>query len=96
MKQYYVYIMSSYSRVLYIGVTNNLGRRVAEHKEGVICGFTQKYKIRFLVYYEIINNIWNAINREKQLKKWRREKKIRLIKSVNPKWDDLSCADFFT
>lgn len=96
MKQYYVYIMSSYSKVLYIGVTNNLTRRVMEHKEGTIEGFTKKYKVKFLVYYEVSDYILNALNREKQLKKRRREKKIRLVKSVNPRWDDLSCADFFT
>ena len=91
MKQhnYYVYIMSSFSKVLYIGVTNDLQRRVDEHKQGIFKGFSKKYKTKKLVYYEHTNNIEGAIEREKQLKKWRREKKINLIEKINPKWDDL-------
>ena len=91
MKQhnYYVYIMSSFSKVLYIGVTNDLQRRVDEHTQGIFEGFSNNYKTKRLVYYEHTNNIEGAIEREKQLKKWRREKKINLIEKMNPKWDDL-------
>ncbi len=87
--RYFVYIMSSISKKIYIGVTNNLQRRVSEHKEEKIEGFTKKYKIKKLVYYEEINNIRWAIEREKQLKDWRREKKIKLIEKSNSKWRDL-------
>ena len=87
--QYWVYIASSISRKIYIGVTNNLNRRISEHKEGKIEGFTKKYNIKKLVYYEETNDIYCAIEREKQLKKWRREKKIKLIEKNNSKWKDL-------
>jgi len=90
MKEYSVYIMSSYSKVLYIGVTNNLERRVQEHKLGIAPGFTKKYNVKFLVYFETTNSVLDAIEREKQLKRWRREKKVRLIESTNPHWKDLS------
>ena len=90
MKQYYVYVMSSYSKTLYIGVTNNLIRRVQEHKDSQIEGFTKRYNIKYLVYYEVTDNVLSAIEREKQLKRWRRDKKIMLIESINPKWEDLS------
>ncbi|MFH1552510.1 MAG: GIY-YIG nuclease family protein [Candidatus Omnitrophota bacterium] len=89
MKQYYVYIMSSYSRVLYIGVTSDLVKRMYEHKNELIEGFTKKYKTKNLVYYEITNDVESAITREKQLKRWRREKKLRLIATMNPRWEDL-------
>ena len=87
--QYYVYIASSISKRIYIGVTNNLPRRIYEHKKGLVDGFTKKYKIKKLVYYEETNDIYSAIEREKQLKKWRREKKIKLIEKDNSKWKDL-------
>ena len=87
--QYYVYIASSISKKIYIGVINNLPRRIYEHKEGLVDGFTKKYKIKKLVYYEETNDIYSAIEREKQLKKWRREKKIKLIEKDNSKWKDL-------
>ena len=87
--QYYVYIAGSISKKIYIGVTNNLPRRIYEHKKGLVDGFTKKYKIKKLVYYEETNNIYSAIEREKQLKKWRREKKIKLIEKDNSKWKDL-------
>jgi len=90
MKQYFVYIMTNYSRTLYIGVTNNLARRVQEHKSKKTKGFTEKYNIDKLVYFEQTDNVVSAIEREKQLKKWRREKKIRLIEKSNPLWLDLS------
>ena len=89
--QYYVYILTNKSnRVLYIGVTNNLPRRVYEHKEGLIEGFTSKYNINKLVYYENTVDIKVAIEREKTLKKWARKKKEWLIEQYNPDWRDLS------
>lgn len=88
-KHYFVYILSSISKVLYIGVTNDLKRRVWEHKIELMGGFTKKYRIKKLVYYETYNDVNTAIEREKQIKKWRREKKIALIESVNPSWKDL-------
>ncbi|MBI2444267.1 MAG: GIY-YIG nuclease family protein [Candidatus Magasanikbacteria bacterium] len=75
---------------LYIGITNDLARRVSEHKQGLIEGFTKKYSCHRLVYYEHHTDVNEAIAREKQLKRWRREKKERLIKAVNPGWRDLS------
>ena len=95
MTQYYVYIMTNASKTLYIGVTNNLIRRVLEHKEGKIKRFTSKYHINKLVYYEEGDNINSAIYREKQLKGWLRNKKIALIESVNQDWHGLS-EDWFT
>jgi putative endonuclease len=90
-KQYHVYILSSYSRVIYTGVTNDLCRRVHEHKNKVHEGFTSKYHVDQLVYYEITSDIRSAIEREKQIKGYRREKKVALIEQMNPKWIDLSC-----
>ena len=90
MKQYYVYIMTNKSRTLYTGVTNNLERRVYEHKQKLIPGFTNKYNISRLVFFEATQDIRAAIEREKQIKGWLRSKKIALIESVNPQWEDLS------
>ncbi len=90
MKEYYVYIMTNGVRTLYIGVTNDLMRRVFEHKEKLAEGFTTKYNITMLVYYETTGDIQAAIAREKQLKSWRRSKKIALIESSNPQWKDFS------
>ncbi|MCX5867579.1 MAG: GIY-YIG nuclease family protein [Proteobacteria bacterium] len=90
MENYYIYIMTNKSRTLYIGVTNDLIRRVYEHKNHLIEGFTKKYQITKLVYYEETNDIQEAISREKQLKGWLRKKKIDLIESINPDWQDLS------
>jgi putative endonuclease len=90
MRDYYVYIMSNRTHVLYIGVTNDLLRRVEEHRAGASGGFTSKYKLRRLVYYEHSDDVVAAIAREKQLKNWRREKKITLIERMNPTWSDLS------
>jgi len=87
---FYIYIMASESGTLYIGVTNRLERRVLEHKHNLITGFTQKYSCHKLVYYEHFTDIENAIAREKQLKKWRREKKEFLIRTMNRSWKDLS------
>ncbi len=90
MKQYYVYILASKKNgTLYIGVTNELVRRVYEHKEGLIEGFTKKYDVKNFVYYEITNDINEAIKREKALKKWLRKWKIELIENMNPEWKDL-------
>lgn len=89
MRQFYVYIMTNYSRTLYTGVTNDLERRVYEHKHKLVPGFTQKYNITVLVYYEATPDIRSAIAREKQIKGWLRSKKIALIESVNPEWQDL-------
>ena len=91
MKTFYVYFVSNPNRtVLYIGVTNNLERRVLEHKAKSIPGFTKKYNCVDLVYYEQVSDIKAAIQREKQLKKWNRIKKLNLIKAFNPKLVDLS------
>jgi putative endonuclease len=89
-KEYYVYIMTNKSRTLYTGVTNDLMRRVYEHKNKLVKGFTSKYNIQFLVYCESASDIHAAIAREKQIKGWLREKKIALIDSMNPTWKDLS------
>jgi putative endonuclease len=90
MKQYYIYIMTNNSRTLYTGVTDDLVRRIYEHKNKLIEGFTQKYNITRLVYYEITSDVQAAIQREKQIKGWLRKKKIALIEAVNPEWEDLS------
>ena len=88
---YYVYILSNkVDTVLYIGVTNNIERRIKEHKSGLIPGFTQQYNCDKLVYFESYSDINQALDREKQLKKWRREKKEWLIKMHNPEFADLS------
>ena len=89
-KQSFVYIMTNYNKTtLYTGVTNNLKRRVYEHKNKLIDGFTKRYNITFLVYYECFDNIQEAILREKQLKGGSRQKKIDLINNFNPEWKDL-------
>ena len=89
-KQYYVYIMAGKSAVLYTGVTNNLERRVLEHKGKLRVGFTSQYNIDRLVYYEVWPKVRDAIAREKQIKGWLRKKKVALIASKNPEWEDLS------
>ena len=89
-KEYYVYILSNYSKMLYIGVTNDLERRVYEHKKKLVKGYTSKYNLHQLVYYEDIDDIGRAIEREKRLKGWKRYKKVKLIESVNPGWKDLA------
>jgi putative endonuclease len=90
MKQYYIYIMTNRSRTLYTGVTSDIAGRVYQHKAGTGSKFTSKYKINRLVYYEEFSYIEEAITREKQIKGWVRRKKIELIESTNPTWDDLS------
>lgn len=90
-KQYYVYILTNRNNnVLYIGVTNNLSRRIYEHKNKLIDGFTKKYNLNKLVYYEMTEDIHSALRREKQLKNWHRQWKINLVNTVNPLWNDLS------
>jgi len=91
---YYVYILSSRSRNLYTGVTNNIARRVAEHREGIIPGFTSRYRIHRLVYVEPFGHPSAAIAREKQIKGWLRARKIALIEEQNPAWDDLAAGWF--
>ena len=90
MPLFYVYLLASRSRVLYIGMTNNLERRVREHKLGELQGFTQKYRVHRLVFFECFHDARTAIAREKQLKGWRREKKVALIEVANPTWEDLA------
>jgi len=89
-REYFVYIMSSFRRTLYVGVTNNLPLRVCQHRSGQFDGFTSKYKVMMLVYAESTPRVENAIAREKQIKRWRREKKERLILQLNPEWKDLA------
>ena len=91
-KGYFVYILSSQRRVLYVGVTSNLQLRVWQHKTGAVEGFTSRYKVTQLAYYEGFDNVRNAIHREKEIKGWLRQKKIELIESINPKWKDWSAG----
>jgi putative endonuclease len=90
-KKYYVYILASQKNgTLYVGVTGNLLKRVYEHKQNLTDGFTKKYNVKKLVYFEATNDIYSALEREKRIKKWRREWKIELIEKNNPEWKDLS------
>ena len=89
-KQYFVYILSNFSRTLYIGFTSNLKKRAWEHKQKLADGFTKKYNLTMLVYYEIFNDPLSAIEREKQLKRWSRKKKLALITKMNPTFKDLN------
>jgi len=89
--EYYVYIMTGGCGAFYVGVTNNLHRRVAEHKAG-LCEFTARYRLHRLVYFESTDDVWAAIAREKQIKRWRREKKTRLVKTLNPRFLDLAAG----
>ena len=88
--EYFVYIVCSRSGTLYIGMTNSIYRRALEHKRGEVEGFASKYHCDRLVYYESFDDVHRAIGREKQLKGWRRAKKIALIESRNPRWEDLA------
>ncbi len=92
MKKYYVYIMNSPTGTLDTGMTSNLKRRVYEHKQKLREGFTKKYNVTRLAYYEETSDVQTALAREKEIKKWRRSKKIALIKTINPKWQDLSAG----
>ena len=93
-RSYYVYILASRSRDLYTGVTNNLPRRLLQHRESTVPAFTSRYRIFRLVHYEVFHNVRAAIAREKEIKGWRREKKIRLIERDNPTWNDLAARWF--
>jgi len=93
-KGYFVYIMSSQRRVLYVGLTGSLVRRILQHKTGDLEGFTSRYKVTQLVYYQCFENVHNAIRREKEIKGWIRQKKVAPIEGVNPKWKDLSARWF--
>jgi putative endonuclease len=89
-KTYYIYILASKKNgTLYIGLTNDLVKRVCEHKERVVKGFTEKYHVNQLVYYEIHSSSYEAVSRERQMKKWNREWKIKLVEKTNPDWNDL-------
>jgi putative endonuclease len=87
---YFVYIVASKSRVIYIGVTNDLARQAWEHKHDCVDGFSKQYRCHRLVFYEFFDDVRNAIEREKQLKRWRRAKKVWLIEQTNPTWEDLA------
>jgi Predicted endonuclease containing a URI domain len=90
-KNYYVYFLTNWNnKVIYVSVTNDLNRRIYEHKNKLISGFTKKYNLNKLVYFEETCDINAAINREKEIKKWRREKKDILVNQINPNWQDLS------
>ena len=89
-RQYYVYILTNATRKLYVGVTNDLERRMHQHRSKLVPGFTNKYNISWLVYYEQTSNVEAALAREKQMKAWRRSKKVALIETMNPRWRDLS------
>ncbi len=94
MNQYFVYILTNKSnKVLYIGVTNNIERRMYEHKNKMIDGFTKRYNLTKLVYFEETSDVRSTIEREKQLKNWHRDWKIKLINEFNPEWKDLSRED---
>lgn len=89
-KQFFVYILASKRNgTLYTGITSNLVQRVWQHKQNMIVGFTNKYNVKILVWYEVYENAENAITREKQIKKWKRAWKLRLIEEKNPHWKDL-------
>ena len=89
MKNYFVYILSNKNKILYVGMTDNLSRRIFEHKQRLIDGFAKKYNIDSLVYYETHPSLSSAVKREKQLKNWHRQWKINLIESANEEWKDL-------
>ena len=92
-KDYFIYILTNWNnKVIYTGVTNNIFRRIFEHKNKLLNGFTKRYKLIKLVYYKMTTDINNTIAREKEIKKWRIEKKNRLVESTNPKWNDLTEA----
>ncbi|MDP3281494.1 MAG: GIY-YIG nuclease family protein [Nitrosomonas sp.] len=90
-KTYYVYLLTNWNnQVMYVGVTNNLERRIYEHRNKLVDGFTKKYNVEKLVYFETASDVLAAIEREKQIRKWRREKKNQLVVGMNPEWKDLS------
>jgi putative endonuclease len=90
-QRYYVYLLTNWNnKVMYVGVTNDLERRLYEHKKKLVKGFTEKYNVDKLVYFEETGDVTSALAREKEIKKWRREKKNNLVVSSNPEWKDLS------
>ena len=90
-RSYYVYLLTNWNnKVMYVGVTNDLARRIYEHKSKLVPGFTEKYQVRKLVYFEETSDVEAALAREKEIKKWRREKKDALVIDRNPEWRDLS------
>jgi putative endonuclease len=90
-KEYYIYLLTNWNnKIMYVGMTNNLQRRIYEHKEKSVKGFTEKYNVNKLVYFEQTSDVEAALNREKEIKKWRRGKKNSLVENVNPEWKDLS------
>ena len=90
-RRYYVYLITNWNnKVMYVGVSNYLERRIYEHKKKLVKGFTKKYNVNKLVYFEETQDVATAINREKEIKKWRREKKNQLVNRINPTWQDLS------
>jgi len=92
--KYYVYILTNWNnKVMYVGMTNNLERRILEHKSKLIEGFTKKYNVTNLVYYEVFDDVKVCIEREKEIKGWRREKKNKLVEKVNPKWKEIVIED---
>ena len=93
-KTYYVYLMSNDSKMLYVGVTHNLQYRVAQHKKKLVEGYTKRYNLFKLVYYETFSDVRKAIAREKELKGWLRAKKVALITNLNPAWNDLAATWF--
>jgi putative endonuclease len=93
-RTFYVYILANRARTLYLGMTNDLERRMFEHKTKRVAGFSARYNVDELVYYEELDGPWAAIAREKELKGWLRVRKVRLIEAVNPTWDDLSAGWF--
>lgn len=96
MKKPCTYILASkYNGTLYVGVTSNLVKRIEQHRAGVVEGFSQKYKVHTLVWYEEHENMLSAITREKQIKSWKRKRKISLIESLNPPWDDITPVEYF-
>jgi len=89
--QYYVYILANWNnKVVYTGVTNDLERRLYEHRHGLADSFTKKYNVHKLIYFEAVEDVYSAISREKQIKGWARAKKNQLIETINPDWTDLS------
>ena len=93
-KRFYVYLLTNWNnKVMYVGVTNDLQRRLYEHKNQLVKGFTEKYNVERLVYFEETDDVISAWASEKELKKWRREKKNNLVLSVNPEWKDLSVGE---
>jgi len=91
MKKYTVYVLTNWNhKVLYVGFTSRFVERIEQHKQKVVPGFTQKYNVNKLVYYEFTSDLYEAQMREKEIKKWRREKKNNLVNTLNPAWDDLS------